>query len=135
MTVFNVYQKYDPLTGELVRDVRSRDIVTLSVPHDQYSAGTMNFTALDSNTELLITGFMASAITAGADVYVTVGTSTILPIRLAANTPFSVATTVDAPIARAAASSTISIAAGSAGTYTAFLWGVRHPIPSKVETA
>ena len=133
-TLFAINKKYDPLAGRYIREIKSNDIVHISAPHDQYTDVLVS-SDLDENTELLITGFMASGDAAGNEVYVTVDSSTILPTRLAADTPISVVATVDAPIFRCAASSTITISTTTAGSYTAALWGVRHPLITKVETA
>lgn len=134
-TLFTINKKYDSLAGRYVREIKSNDIVHLAVTNAQFAAGTIKFTTLDADTELLITGFSAAATTAGADAYVTVGSSTILPTKVAANTPAVFITDVNAPFFRAAASSTISIAVGTASTWTAWLCGVRQPLITKVETA
>jgi len=124
---------YDPLTGRYIREIRSNDIVHIAAVNSQYSAGTIAFTALDSDTELFITGFGFTAQTA-SDFYVTIGTSTILPVYLAANGSLSRTTNLNAPLAKASASSTISICIGTAGTVSAWLSGVRMPKFSKIET-
>jgi len=122
------------LKGRFIREIRSNDIVHISAPHAAYSAGTIAFTALDSDTELFITGFGYSAQTA-TDFYVTVNTSTILPAYVAADGNVSRTTNLNAPFFKASASSTISICIGSAGTVSAWLCGVRMPEFDKVEVA
>ena len=124
---------YDPLTGKFVKEVRSNDVVHIAAKNAQYAAGTIAFTALDSDTELFITGFGFSAQSA-ADFYVTVGTSTILPAYLAANSTLSRTTNLNAPLAKASASSTISICIGTAGTVSAWISGVRMPTFANIET-
>jgi len=135
-TQFTINKKYDSLTGRYVRDIKSNDIVHVTAKYAQYSAGTMTFTALDANTELFITGFGVSSTLAGGNYfYITIGSSTVLPISLATGGQASYISTRDAPLARAAASSTISLCVGAAGTVSAWMCGVREPIISKVETA
>lgn len=124
---------YDPLKGRYIREMRSNDIVHLSVPYDTYSAGTIVSMTLDSNTELFITGVGYSATTA-TDFYVLVNSATILPAYLSENSNFSVTTDINAPIYKATPSSTISIGIGTDGTVSAFLYGVRFPKFEKVET-
>jgi len=134
MAQFSMAQKYDSLKGRPIREIKSNNIVHISAPLGQYSAGTVAFTALSSTSELYITGFGYSAKTA-TDFYVTVDTSTILPTYLAADGHVERVTNINAPLFKADASSTISIAIGSAGSITAWLCGVVHPTFEKVETA
>jgi len=129
---FTMKKIYDPLKGKPIREMRSSDIVQIAAPHSAYSSGTIASTALDSDTELFITGISYSAQTA-TDFYVTVNTATILPAYLPADGKFTMTAKLDAPLYKASASSTISICIGSAGTVSAFLYGVRFPKFEKVE--
>ena len=129
-----VAKKYDPLYGRYIREMRSDDIVHISAPLKGYSAGTIAFTTLDDKTELFITSFSVSSTTGGNNFFVLVNSSTILPISLSQAGEEWKHTGIDAPFARCAANSTISICIGSAGTVCAFLTGVRFPTIDYVET-
>ena len=140
-TLFTINKKYDSLAGRYVREIKTTDIFSINAKKQQVAAnGTLGFVAFDANTEGYITGFAIHAMsTANAMVYVTVGNSTILPVQFTTQANqtagYSYMATRDAPLYKVAASSTVSIATDTAGTYSAWLSGVREPIITKVETA
>lgn len=129
-------EKYDPLYGRFIRDMKPTDIwqIATNGSTSVTAAGALASTITDASSELYITGIGASGSSNGDEVCVTVGTSTILPTQLIANTPFAMVTGHDAPMFKVPVSTTVSIRALNAGTYTAFLFGRKEPILTKVET-
>jgi len=141
MTKFVMKKLYDPEQGRPVREIKSTDIFHLATSGTVTgSAGTILATTTTStNKVLFITAFAAGASTVGdiGGVLVTVGNSTILPMIVPGDNTKSITGDVNSPLYKVDCTSaqTISIRAIHAGTYTAWLTGVYHPIFSKVETA
>ncbi len=129
-------QEYDALNGRYMRKIKVNDVfhIATSASTDTGS-GTNTVLAsgtTDANSNVFLTGIGISASSA-ATFWVTAGSSTIMAIRLSAAGETSKLTTKDAPFFRVPASTTVNVVADSAGTYAAFLYGVREPIISKVE--
>ena len=126
--------EYDSLSGRFMRKVKPWDIFHIaSTPGTSVGAtATLTSGTTSANVNVIITGFGISASTA-CNVWVTAGSSTLLPIRLSAAGQTSVISTHDSPLFRVPESTTISIVADVAGTYSAWLCGYREPIISKRE--
>jgi len=129
---FSVKKFYDSLKGRFIREIKANDIVHISAPYDQYSAGTIAFHACSSTEEIYITGIGYSFSAAGM-LYVTVDTSTICPVRANAAGYVNLTAKRESPFFKADASSTISICTDTAGSWAAWLCGVREPTFDKVE--
>jgi len=125
---------YDALKGKWIREIKPNDIFYIGTDgYESASAGaTLASGTTDSNSEVYLALISAGADTAGRYIYVTVDSSTILPILLPANNQVTIR---GRPwLYKVGSGKTISIVAGAAGTYTAFLIGVREPVFEKVET-
>lgn len=130
-------QEYDALSGRYIREIKANDFFHIATSASTTTgSGTNTVLATgttDANTNVFITGIGVSAGSA-ATFWVTVGSSTILPIRLSAAGETFKNTTKEAAFFRVPVSTTINVVADSAGTYAAFLYGIREPIITKVET-
>ena len=136
MVKFSRKTLYDPLVARDIVEIKSNDVFYLgSNPDVAGAAGTvLATTATTANKDLFLTHFGVSA-TNAASLYVTVGTSTILPISVNANNDAKVDGSMETPLYRAggATAETIRIVSNTANsTVSAFLIGVYHPIHSKV---
>jgi len=138
MVQFEAKQIYDPTTGEMLREVKSSDLFHLATAGQvAATAGSVIAqTTTTANKDLFLTGYIVSAAQA-TTIYVRVDSSTILPVYLGDNTRLVVMGSINDPLYKAggATSQTIAIVSYSASTCAAFLAGVYHPIPSKLETA
>jgi len=138
MVQFSAKKLYDPEQGKFVREIKSNDIFHLATNGAvSGSAGTILATTTSStNKVLFLTAFVVGA-KQNSSVYVVADSSTILPTNLAAHGSVEVTGDIDAPLCKIDCTTavTISIYATDAGTYTAYLSGVYHPIFDKVETA
>jgi len=125
---------YDALKGKWIREIKPNDIFYIGTNGSaSVSAGaTLASGSTDANTEVYLSLFGGSADTAGKLIYVLVGSSTILPISLGTTT-----TSISGNpwLYKVPSNKTISIVAGTSGTFSAFLIGVKEPIFEKVETA
>lgn len=134
-------KKYDALQGRPVRDIKSNDIFHIATSGTQVAAGNIIATGTtDAYSELYITGFGATTLTGGDAVYVVAGNSTLLPTYFTVGvstitSPIQIITTLDAPLFKVPVSTTVSIKALGAGTYSAWLSAVRQPKFASVETA
>jgi len=128
---------YDPLEGKLVKKMRSSDIFTIATSGSvsATSGSTITSGTTDAYTEVYVTNVVLSSDSAGNVAYITVGTSTVMPVMLPANNPVSIRGSVDSPLFKIPSSTTVSIVAGSSGTFTAHLSGVRFPKVDYVETS
>ena len=133
----SIPMEYDYERGEFVRKLKTVKVWHIaSTPSTSVAAGAvLASTTVPSSREVYITGYVFSTTSAGNGVYVTIGTSTVLPTIMDANKPVKQTASRQAPIAKADAGSTVSIVAVNAGTYSVALWGVEEPIPSYIETA
>jgi len=134
---FSLKKLYDPLQGKPVREIKSNDIFYLGTNGAVTgSAGTvLCSTTTTANKDLFLTHFIVGG-KQNSSVYVTVGSSTILPVNISADASSKqIRGSMNEPLYRTggASSVTIRICATDAGTYTAALIGVYHPIFSKVE--
>lgn len=136
---YSIKKLYDSLTGRDVKEIKSNDIFHLGTNGAVTgAAGTiLATTTTTADKDLFLTHLVVGA-KANSSVYVVVGTSTILPVNIAANAnSVSVSGNLNEPLYKTGGASavTVSIYATDAGTYTAFLTGVYHPTFSKIETA
>jgi len=135
MVNFSAKKFYDALKGRFIREIKANDIIHISAKFDQYSAGTLTFHACSSTEEIYITGVGYTFGDAGGQLCVTVDTSTILPVRSGTSDIVTMIARKENPFFKADASSTISIVTTSAGSFAAWLCGVREPTFDKVEIA
>lgn len=138
MVKFSVKKLYDSLQGKFIREIKSNDVFHLATSGAVTgAAGTiLATTTTTANKDLFLTHFVVGG-KQNSSVYVTVGTSTILPTNISGNAnSVDIKASVNEPLYKTGGASavTVSIYATDAGTYTAFLSGVYHPIFSKVET-
>ena len=136
----NRVEKYDPLTGRFVRDIKTTDIVNVFGKGSPAAANTVAWdqttVTTDANTILFPYIFSAHATTAGQVVMYADG-STIASLLVDGTNQESIITNCNCPITRIGPSSTITLtwlnATATADTYCAWVVAKREPIISKVE--
>ena len=134
-STFQRKEIYDPTKGDFIREMRSSDIFNISTNGETSISATTTLASgtTDANTEIYLTHFVVSSSAAGALVYLTIGSSTVMPLLLPANTPVSIDAGITDAFGKVPPSTTVSIIAETSGTYTASLSGVRMPTYESVE--
>jgi len=133
-------EKYDPVSGEWVTDIRSSDIYHLASTGGTTPSSSGEFViasgTVSSSEEVYVTSVHISA-TSDTAFAVVVGSSTKLPIYVDAsvNPNVTINGGKDEPILKIDAGSTVKLVVANAttsGTYSAFLSGIKVPIVSKI---
>jgi len=129
---------YDPLTGRMVREIKSNDIVNISTDPTYSASGAdedvVSYTA-DNYTQVFITGIVVTTDTADTGVYIQVDGTTVLSIpSISASTPVVITTQRNAPIIRIPPGSTLTVKSTGAATLSVSLFGVKEPTTDYVET-
>jgi len=140
----NRVEKYDPVYGRFVRDVKTTDIVNIFAKASPTSSDTITWDmatyTTDANHALYpyIFGVHACGITSCPQVYMVNGTSTIMAIQSDnLGDGQNLVTGCECPLTRIAPSSTITLTVNNmtstTDTVCAFIVAKREPIVSVVE--
>ena len=128
-------EKYDPLTGKFVRDIRTNDIVNTTVR--SVAGGTIVTSTNGANTILYPYIFTLQSVTGFAIVALMAGTATLGIYATGTNEEMmSIVSTPEAPLGRVPASTSLSVVVVSTETGNATIAvtvvSKRVPINSKI---
>ena len=135
MTNFSIAQKYEPLYGRPVRDIKASDIFLVATSGTVGAVGsTLAFDTITSSQEIYITNFYGWS-AATLNIQIQKGTATILAFHVGADAkPVFYNTSRETPICKISGAATISIACVTGATADVWFSAVREPIFTKVET-
>ena len=121
-------QKYSPADEEFRFDLAATDIFNLTAANvSASSSSVLASSAIGASDELYVTGVFASVVGTTTNIAFEDDNTTILVIQ-ASNSVFnSITTSRDAPLAKAAVSSTMRVRSLGAGTFNSSMWGVLEP--------
>ena len=140
ITKYIRHEKYDPLNGKWLRDVKTSDIVVVGAKGELTSTGDTiaQTVTTDANTVLYPYLFVCEACTSDFIFTIVVGNSTQHSLKTGTyDRTQKIEMRPDAPITKVEASSSVSVVVSNpSGTtdYQAFLTCKREPIPSRLET-
>ncbi len=121
-------QKYSPADEEFRFDLAATDIFNLTAAAvNATSSSVLASSAIGASDELYVTGATADVVGSAANVAFEDDNTTILVIQASNSTYKSIVASRDAPLAKAAVSSTMRLRALAAGTFNASMWGVLEP--------
>jgi len=142
----NRIDKYDPLKGRYIRDIKTTDIVNVFAKLSPTSNDTVSFDLVTYTTDAYsqVFPYIFGAHHVGTDTSpqfrMVVGTTTVIAIQTDINGEgHNLVTGCNCPLTRVAESSTLSIiisgATNTTDTYCAFVVAKREPLLSVVEDA